>query len=206
MGEIFNDYCIVYLYEVVCSGSVCVVVDVFDIVFLVVSCQISLLEQELVVLLIECYKCGVSLIEVGVLLLEYYCEQCLYQFDVLVKLQEICGFKCGLINIIMGEGFILDMVSGFIKQFCKKYLEILLVLDLVGINEVVSVVVVDEVEIGLVFNLLVEVKIVSCVVVCQFMYVIVGWQFFLLGKVELVMLCELVVYLMVFMYLVYGMW
>lgn len=204
MGETLNDHRIAYLYEAVRSGSVRAAADALDIAPSAVSRQISLLEQELAVPLIERHKRGVSPTEAGALLLEYYREQRSHQSDVLAKLQEIRGLKRGSINIIMGEGFISDMVSGPIKQFCKKYPEISLVLDLAGTNEVVSAVAADEAEIGLVFNPPVEAKIVSRAVARQPMYAIVGRQFPLLGKVESVTLRELAAYPMALTHLAYG--
>ena len=204
MGETLNDHRIAYLHEAVRSGSVRAAADALDIAPSAVSRQISLLEQELAVPLIERHKRGVSPTEAGALLLEYYREQRSHQSDVLAKLQEIRGLKRGSINIIMGEGFISDMVSGPIKQFCKKYPEISLVLDLAGTNEVVSAVAADEAEIGLVFNPPVEAKIVSRAVARQPMYAIVGRQFPLLGKVESVTLRELAAYPMALTHLAYG--
>ncbi|ADJ62475.1 LysR family transcriptional regulator [Herbaspirillum seropedicae] len=204
MGDTLNDHRIAYLYEAVRTGSVRAAADALDIAPSAVSRQISLLEQELAVPLIERHKRGVSPTEAGALLLEYYREQRSHQSDVLAKLQEIRGLKRGSINIIMGEGFISDMVSGPIKQFCKKYPEIALVLDLAGTNEVVSAVAADEAEIGLVFNPPVEAKIVSRAVARQPMYAIVGRQFPLLGKVESVTLRELAGYPMALTHLAYG--
>jgi len=204
MGETLNDHRIAYLHEAVRSGSVRAAADALDIAPSAVSRQISLLEQELAVPLIERHKRGVSPTEAGALLLEYYREQRSHQSDVLAKLQEIRGLKRGSINIIMGEGFISDMVSGPIKQFCKNYPEISLVLDLAGTNEVVSAVAADEAEIGLVFNPPVEAKIVSRAVARQPMYAIVGRQFPLLGKVESVTLRELAAYPMALTHLAYG--
>lgn len=204
MGDTLNDHRIAYLHEAVRTGSVRAAADALDIAPSAVSRQISLLEEELAVPLIERHKRGVSPTEAGALLLEYYREQRSHQSDVLAKLQEIRGLKRGSINIIMGEGFISDMVSGPIKQFCKKYPEIALVLDLAGTNEVVSAVAADEAEIGLVFNPPVEAKIVSRAVARQPMYAIVGRQFPLLGKVESVTLRELAGYPMALTHLAYG--
>ena len=204
MSGLMNESRIPYLYEAVKTGTVRAAADALDIAPSAVSRQISLLEQELAVTLIERHKRGVSPTQAGTLLIEYFREQRSHQSDVLAKLQEIRGLKRGAINVIMGEGFISDMVSGPIKQFCKKYPEISLVLDLAGTNEVVSAVAADEAEIGLVFNPPVDPKIVSRAIVRQPMYAIVGKDFPLLGKVESVTLKELTSYPMALTHLAFG--
>ncbi|BEV17805.1 LysR family transcriptional regulator [Herbaspirillum sp. DW155] len=204
MSEMLNENRLSYLFEAVKTGTVRAAADSLDIAPSAISRQISLLEQELDVPLIERHKRGVSPTEAGKLLIEYFREQRSHQSDLLTKLQEIRGLRRGSINVIMGEGFISDMVSGPIKQFCKKYPEISLVLDLAGTNEVVSAVGSDEAEIGLVFNPPVDPKIVSRAIAKQPMYAIVGKEFPLLGKVESVTLRDLASYPMALTHLAYG--
>jgi DNA-binding transcriptional LysR family regulator len=204
MSSTLNETRISYLYEAVRTGTVRAAADALDIAPSAVSRQISLLEQELAVPLIERHKRGVSPTQAGELLLEYFREQRSHQSDVLAKLQEIRGLRRGSINLVMGEGFISDMISGPIKQFCKKYPEISLVINLAGTNEVVSAVAADEAEIGLVFSPPVEQKIVSRAIVRQPMYAIVGKEFPLLGKVESVTLKDLSSYPMALTHLAYG--
>ena len=204
MSDMLNENRIAYLYEAVRTGTVRAAADALDIAPSAVSRQISLLEQELAVALIERHKRGVSPTEAGKLLIEYFREQRSHQSDVLAKLQELRGLRRGTIKVIMGEGFISDMVSGPIKQFCKKYPEISLVLDLGGTNDVMTAVVTDEAEMGLVFSPPVDPKIVSRAVSRQPMHAIVGADFPLLGKVASVRLSDLAGYPMALTHLAFG--
>lgn len=191
MAELIHESRIAYLYEAVRCGTVRAAADWLDVAPSAVSRQISLLEQELAVTLMERNKRGVVPTAAGALLIEYFREQRSHQADLLSKLEEIRGLKRGSISLIMGEGFVSDMVSGPIRQFCLRYPEIALTLDLGGSNEVVRAVAADDAEIGLVFNPPPEPKIVSRAASKQAMYAIVGPDFPLLGKVTSLTLRQL---------------
>lgn len=203
MHDSLNEGRIGYFYEAVIKGTVRAAADSLNIAPSAVSRQIALLEQELGVSLVERHKRGVSPTEAGELLIEYYRAQKANQSDVMSKLQEIRGLRRGTIHVTMGEGFISDMVNGPIKQFCKKYPEISLVINIGGTNDVVRDVVSDEADMGLVYNPPADPKIVSRAVSKQPMYAVVGPHFPLLGK-EKVTLTDLASYPMAMTHSVYG--
>lgn len=204
MHDILNESRITYLYEAVAKGTIRAAADSLDIAPSAVSRQITLLEQELAVALIERHKRGVYPTEAGKLLLEYYREQQANQSDVLTKLQELRGLKRGTIKVTMGEGFVSDMTGGPIKQFCTKYPEISLIIHIGGTNDVVRDVVTDEADIGLVFNPPADPKIVSRAVSKQPLYAVVGKNFPLLGKKSSVTLAELAPYPLAMTHSAYG--
>lgn len=203
MHDSLNEGRIGYFYEAVMKGTVRAAADSLNIAPSAVSRQISLLEDELGVALIERHKRGVSPTEAGSLLMDYYRAQKANQSDVMSKLQEIRGLRRGTIRVTMGEGFISDMVSGPIKQFCQKYTEISLVVNIGGTNDVVRDVVSDEADMGLVYNPPADPKIVSRAISRQPMYAVVGPNFPLLGK-EKVTLSDLVPYPLAMTHSVYG--
>jgi DNA-binding transcriptional LysR family regulator len=135
--------------------------DKLDVAPSAVSRQISLLEVELAVPLLERHKRGVTLTEGGRLLIEYYREQRSYQDDVLSKLQELRGMRRGHVSIATGEGFVWDLMSGPLKHFCTEFPDISLSLDIASNNEVMRKVSEDEAEIGLSFNPQPDPKIIS---------------------------------------------
>jgi DNA-binding transcriptional LysR family regulator len=135
--------------------------DKLDVAPSAVSRQISLLEVELAVPLLERHKRGVTLTEGGRLLIEYYREQRSYQDDVLSKLQELRGMRRGHVSIATGEGFVWDLMSGPLKHFCTEFPDISLSLDVASNNEVMRKVSEDEAEIGLSFNPQPDPKIIS---------------------------------------------
>ena len=204
MTQSINESRIVYLYEAVRCGTVRAAGDSLNVAPSAVSRQIALLEQELAVTLVERNKRGVTLTEAGRLLIEYFREQRSHQSDLLAKLQEVRGLRRGSISIIMGEGFISDMIGGPIKQFCKNHPEISLTLDLGGTNDVVRAVTTDEAEIGLVFNPPPDPKIVSRAFSRQPMHALVPPDFPLLGKVEAVTLKDLLPYPVALTHKTYG--
>jgi DNA-binding transcriptional LysR family regulator len=201
--EMLQESRITYLYEAVMKGTVRAAADTLNIAPSAVSRQIALLEYELGIALIERHKRGVSPTEAGKLLLEYYREQRSHQSDVLTKLQELRGLRRGTIRVTMGEGFVSDMVSDPVKQFCLKYPEISLVLNIGGTNEVIRDVVTDEAEIGLVFNPPADPKIVSRAVSVQPLYAVVGPNFPLLGRAS-VSLADLAPYPLAMTHSAYG--
>lgn len=203
MQEMLHESRITYLYEAVAKGTVRAAADTLNIAPSAVSRQIALLEDELGIALIERHKRGVSPTEAGKLLLEYYREQRSHQSDVLTKLQELRGLRRGTIRVTMGEGFVSDMVSDPVKQFCLKYPEISLVLNIGGTNEVIRDVVTDEAEIGLVFNPPADPKIVSRAVSVQPLYAVVGPNFPLLGRAS-VSLADLAPYPLAMTHSAYG--
>ena len=204
MAEYINESRIVYLYEAARCGTVRAAADWLNVAPSAVSRQISLLEQELAVTLIERNKRGVTLTEPGRLLVEYFREQRSHQSDLLSKLQEIRGLRRGSISVIIGEGFISEIINGPIKQFCKNYPEISLVLDLGGTNDVVRAVTMDEAEIGLVLNPPPDPKIVSRVSSRQSIHTLVPPDFPLLNKTEAVTLKDLQPYPVALTHKTYG--
>lgn len=204
MTESINESRIVYLYEAARCGTVRAAGDWLNVAPSAVSRQIGLLEQELAVILMERNKRGVTLTEAGRLLIEYFREQRSHQSDLLSQLQEIRGLRRGSISVIMGEGFISDIINGPIKQFCKNHPEISLVLDLGGTNDVVRAVATDEAEIGLALNPPPDPKIVSRVFSKQPMHALVPPDFPLLGKVATVTLKDLQPYPIALTHKTYG--
>lgn len=204
MQEMLQESRIVYLYEAVRRGTVRAAADALSIAPSAVSRQIALLEDELGMSLIERHKRGVSPTEAGRLLLEYHREQRSHQSDVLTKLQELRGLRRGTIKVTMGEGFVSEMVGDPVKQFCLKYPEISLVLNIGGTNEVMHDVATDEADIGLVFNPPADPKIVSRAVSKQPLYAIVGPNFPLLGKQDSVSLADLSAYPLAMTHSAYG--
>ncbi|MDC8757949.1 LysR family transcriptional regulator [Janthinobacterium fluminis] len=205
MAESINESRIAYLYEAVRCGTVRGAADWLDVAPSAVSRQITLLEQELAVNLMERNKRGVSPTEAGKLLVEYFREQRSHQADLLSKLQEIRGLRRGAISVIMGEGFIADVVGGPINQFCTRHPDISVVLNIAGTNEVIRAVAMDEAEIGLVFTPPADPKIVSRASMVQAVHAIVGPDFPLLGKVDSLTLADLQPYPLALTHMTYGM-
>jgi DNA-binding transcriptional LysR family regulator len=141
-----------YLYEAVRLGSVRAAAEALDINPSVVSRQIALLEKELGITLLERLSRGIRATEAGTLLVERYRQWSADQTDTIAKLRELQGLQRGHIDIVLGEGFVSDMMSGPLGKFWEQHPRLTMSLDLAGTNQVVSAVAEDRYHIGMVFN------------------------------------------------------
>lgn len=161
MAEVLTESRIVYFYEAVRHGTIRAAADALNVAPSAVSRQIGLLETELDAILIERHARGVKPTEAGAQVLEYFREQLAHKDDLLSRLQELRGLRTGHVSVILGEGFVSDVLAGPMQTFCKQYPGIAVSLDLAGTNEVVRKIAEDEGEIGLVYHPPNEPKIVS---------------------------------------------
>ena len=141
-----------YLYEAVRLGSVRAAAEALDINPSVVSRQIALLEKELGITLIERLSRGIRATEAGQLLVDRYRQWSADQTDTIAKLRELQGLQRGHVDIVLGEGFVSDLMSGPLGKFWERHPQLTMSFDLAGTNEVVRAVAEDRYHIGLVFN------------------------------------------------------
>jgi DNA-binding transcriptional LysR family regulator len=182
MLEKIKEARLVFLFEAIQRGSMRAAAEALNIAPSAVSRQISLLEEELLIPLIERHTRGIKPTEAGRLLLEYYREQRAHQHDLLSHLQELRGLRSGTVRIALGEGFVSDLMAGPLTRFSKDHSTVSIVLDVAGTDELIRRISEDEAEIGLVFNPPADAKIVSIASSRQPVQAIVGPNFPLLGK------------------------
>ena len=182
MPEQIKESRVAYLFEAIQRGTLRAAADALNIAPSALSRQITLLEQELAMPLIERHTRGVKPTEAGMLLFEYFREQRSHQHDLLSHLQELRGLRSGTVRIALGEGFVSDFMSGPLRNFSKDYGDISVVLDVGGSDELMRRVSEDEADIGLVFNPSPDSKIVSLKSRKQPVQAIVGPDFQLLGE------------------------
>ncbi|CAM2145149.1 MULTISPECIES: LysR family transcriptional regulator [Paraburkholderia] len=177
MSDTLTDSRIVYFYEAVRCGTIRAAADWLDVAPSAVSRQIGLLEQELDAALIERHARGVTPTEAGRCVIEYFREQLAHRDDLLSRLEELRGMKTGQVNVVLGEGFVSDLLAGPMQQFCRQFPGIRVNLDVGGTNDVIRKISNDEGEIGLVYNPPAEPKLVSRASKRQPMMAIVGPDF-----------------------------
>ena len=182
MSETIKEARIVYLFEAIQRGSLRAAADALGIAPSAVTRQITLLEQELAIPLIERHARGVTPTEAGRLLVAYFREQRAHQSDLLSNVQELRGLRRGSVCVALGEGFVADLMEGPARRFSKDYPDISIVLDIGGTDEVVRKVSEDEADIGLILNPPHDSRIVSVRSSKQAVQAIVGPDFPLLGK------------------------
>jgi DNA-binding transcriptional LysR family regulator len=177
MSDTLTDSRIVYFYEAVRCGTIRAAADWLDVAPSAVSRQIGLLEKELDATLMERHARGVTPTDAGRCVIEYFREQLAHRDDLISRLQELRGLKTGQVSLVLGEGFVSDLLAGPMQQFCRQFPGIRVNLDVGSTNDVIRKISNDEGEIGLVYNPPAEPKLVSRASKRQPMMAIVGPDF-----------------------------
>lgn len=171
--ETIDDRRVRYLYEAVSSGSVRAAADKMDMNPSVVSRQIAQLESELAITLIERHGRGVKPTDAGEMLIDYFRQHRAHQDDLVTRLGELRGLARGHIDLVLGEGFVSDLMAEPLQDFWKQYPGLTIKMNLAGTNDVLRQVSEDLAHIGLVYNPSVTPSIRSRVAVRQPMCAIV---------------------------------
>jgi DNA-binding transcriptional LysR family regulator len=152
MAGILDENRLRYLFEAARLESVRAAAEALGVNPSVVSRQIAQLEKDVGVALLERLSRGVRATEAGALLAQRYRQWQADSDDTIAKLREIQGLWRGHIDVVLGEGFVSDLMSGPLKRFWQRHDRLSLSLDLAGTNDVVAAVAEDRYHIGLVFN------------------------------------------------------
>ena len=147
----FHDSRARYLYEAVTTGSVRHAAEKLNIVPSAVSRQISLLEEELGVALLERQRSGVVPTQAGQLILDYYRQHTAHQHDLIAKVEALRGLHTGSVSIVSGEGFAQELIVGPLRQFRAHYPGVAISLEIYGTNEILRRVREDQAELGLIY-------------------------------------------------------
>ncbi len=152
MHTILNDHRLGYLFEAVRLGSIRAASDLLGVNPSVISRQIAQLEKDVGVTLIERLGRGVRATEAGHLLTQRHRQWMADREDTLTKLRDIQGLKRGHIDIVLGEGFVSDLMHGPLHQFWQRHPQLTMSFELAGTSDVVAAVAEDRCHIGLVYN------------------------------------------------------
>lgn len=152
MNNVLDDHRLRYLFEAVRLGSVRAAADAMGVNPSVVSRQISQLEKDLDLPLIERLGRGVRATDAGALLVDRFRRWAAEREDTLAKLREIQGLQRGHLDIILGEGFVSDLLSGPLLAFWRRYPRLTMALHVGGTDEVIRAVVDDRCHMGLVYH------------------------------------------------------
>ena len=152
MNVSIDDRRVKYLYEALTSGSVRAAADKLDMNPSVVSRQIAQLEAEMAVPLMERLGRGVRATDAGEVLVDYFRQHRAHQDDVVTKIREMRGLERGHITLVLGEGFVSDLMGKPIQAFWKNYPGLTITMNLAGTNDVIRQVTEDIAHIGLVYN------------------------------------------------------
>lgn len=141
-----------YLYEALRLGSIRKAAEALAVNASVVSRQIALLEADVAMALLDRHARGCRATEAGDLLVAHYRRRASDEDDTLLKLRELQGLKRGHIDLVAGEGFVADLVTGALARFWGKHPGLTMTLELAGTSEVVAAIAEDRAHVGLVYN------------------------------------------------------
>ncbi len=142
-----------YLYEAAKLGSMRAAADSLGVAVSSVSRQISQLEAEIGLALIEHGRRNIKLTESGQLLIQHYSDQLRLYEAFEAKLSDIKGLRTGRILLAVGEGFIGQPLSNMLVRFNAKHPGLFINVHMsASSNEVVQLVSDDDAHLGLVFQ------------------------------------------------------
>lgn len=140
-----------YFHQAVKYGGIRNAADMLDVAPSAVSRQITLLEKELKVSLLEKNLRGAIPTDAGKLVLQYFQQTLEHEEDLIASLSSLQGLDQGKLVIATGEGY-LRLLSKAITSFSEKYPNIEISVDVVGSNNVVRSIIENESHIGIAFN------------------------------------------------------
>lgn len=143
---------VAYLYEAITVGTIRGAADKLNVAPSAISRHISLLEEELSCKLIERHRTGVVTTQAGEIVLRYYLETKSNEENCIAKLSALQGLQFGHIKLVIGEGFVSDLMLGPLSVFAKQFPKLTLSITLAGSNEVIRQIETDEAHIGLLFH------------------------------------------------------
>ena len=155
----FHDNRLRYLAEALRGGTMRAASENLNVAPSSISRQIAQLEGELGVKLIERNRSPLKLTEAGEIALSYYRGFSTQQEAFISQVRDLKGLKGGTVKLAVGEALIGDLLLDVLERFMVRYPEIQIVIRTAGTADVVSMVLEDDVHIGMVFQPEPEAKI-----------------------------------------------
>jgi DNA-binding transcriptional LysR family regulator len=141
-----------YLYESARHGTMRAASEELNVATSSISRQITSLEKELGISLIEKNRRGIKLTEAGQLACDFYRERQSHDEVFLSRIGDLRSIRSGKINLTVGEAFITDEFSMLLQQFMQDYPGVLVSVKVSGTNASVAMVRDDDAHFGLIFD------------------------------------------------------
>jgi DNA-binding transcriptional LysR family regulator len=146
-----TDAKLAYLAEAAALGSMRAASEKLDVAVSSISRQITQLESELGLPLIERGRRSIKLTEAGELAIRFYRDNLIHRESFASGLQALKGLRAGQICVAAGEGFV-SILSIILEDYLNRHSGVLLSINMAGTLDVIRQVREDEAHIGLVFH------------------------------------------------------
>lgn len=143
---------LVYFRVTVESGSLRKAAARLDIAPSAVSRQIALLEAAFEAPLLERTPRGIRPTPVGEMALDYCRQRSDLDDEFIGRLEAYQRLETGTISLVVGEGFINDLIDAPLRDFAERYRGIRLDIEQASTDEIIEAVVEDRAHIGLMFH------------------------------------------------------
>ncbi|MXP29291.1 LysR family transcriptional regulator [Porphyrobacter algicida] len=147
-----TDIALMYFYETAMLGTMRQASDKIGVAVSSISRQITQLEQQLGMPLIERGRRTIKVTPAGEVALEYYRTQQADREAFLNRLADLRGFRTGNVDLAVGEGFLGRSFTEIVEQFQRDNPRIELSIVSASTAEIVRMVLNDEAHIGLIFQ------------------------------------------------------
>jgi LysR family transcriptional activator of glutamate synthase operon len=138
-----------YLHEIEIHGGVRAAADALGINASVISRQVSQLEREHGVTVLERRGRRVALTEVGLGLVEHYRESCRRDAQMLAQLEDYRGLRRGRLGVGVGQGRMETLIATVLEPFSVQFPDIMIELRSGTTTEIVTMVRDGDVDLGL---------------------------------------------------------
>jgi len=171
-----------YLYESAQLGTMRAASEKLDVAASSVSRQISELEQELGLAMIEKGRRRIRLTEAGEAACQYYREKLSQEEAFLSRIKEMKSIRTGKITLAVGEAFVTQPFSDLLDEFMQRYPGMEIQVQVANTTRVVERVQEDDAHMGLIFDIPREPKVRARLVINQPLKVIVNRTHALSGR------------------------
>lgn len=141
-----------YLYEAHRQGTMRAASEHFNVAPSSVSRQISSLERELGLTLVEKGRHTVHLTEAGEVLVAFYRERVGRHESLVSALDDLRGMRTGHVHVAVGQSLVNSLLAGVIQRYRQDWPGIRVHVTEVATQQVLALIAQDEVHFGLLLN------------------------------------------------------